>query len=640
MNFRIVLISLLYLLTSGYNFVFGQNSMTKSYNGSDIPMIGSGFNPTCNGPSTTIKFTLPPGESINVTGFDVNYNIQSVGSNSAFAQRSAIHCQNTQVTENYYTGGPGASGTLFNYNRTNVDIANGTYAGGEEITFEMRAWYITIGPCDLSQYYVDGNSWSITLYYGDAFTTPFTGVNTETPKAVFDINGKLKLGNDNAPIETGNIRYNRSSRDFGIGQIIQAYMYKKKEIWEPIHRFEIPRITTGNLSMNVGFSGTSAFFSIASVEDFSAYGIYYTTPTTANPILFSDIMDIPPDLLDGDNVTDPDADPTNELISTLSLSGSILNINESGNSKFINLSSIASPWEVDGADIYFNNNIGIGIVDPQEALDMSGTIQVTKNSSSGDPHINLVETGADFVRLYMENSTTNIAVIAANPKTDTDESIINFFLDGAGDVMTIKGNDRVGINDTSPNSTLHVKHGDGQNQGIRLENTGSDWWNMAVSTGTSDLEIFSEINSTVPRGTFNYTSGAYTSASDKRLKKEISDLHFGWDTFMKIQPTNYIFKADSSNRKQLGLIAQDFKSIYPELVHHNEEQDSYKIDYTGTGVVAIKAIQELYKENLELKSELDLVKSQLLENQFKSQYKLQRLEQQLEAILIQVEKMN
>ena len=128
-----------------------------------------------------------------------------------------------------------------------------------------------------------------------------------------------------------------------------------------------------------------------------------------------------------DEVDDADADANNEKITSVNLSGKILTINEPSNVQTVDLGNIATQWLDDGADIYSSSKVGIGVTDPQEELDMNGTLQVTKNSSSGNPHVNLVETGADFIRFYMENNTGNRAVIAANPETDTQESIMNFF---------------------------------------------------------------------------------------------------------------------------------------------------------------------------------------------------------------------
>lgn len=74
---------------------------------------------------------------------------------------------------------------------------------------------------------------------------------------------------------------------------------------------------------------------------------------------------------------------------------------------------------------------------------------------------------------------------------------------------------------------------------------------------------------------------------------------------MLLNASNYIFNNDPAKREYLGLIAQNVNEIYPKLVQFDEEEDTYRLDYTGTGVIAIKAVQELKKENEELKAQLE-----------------------------------
>jgi len=298
--------------------------------------------------------------------------------------------------------------------------------------------------------------------------------------------------------------------------------------------------------------------------------------------------------------------------------------------------------------------LGIGISNPQKELDVEGTVQIKKNSSSGNPHLNLIEDGPDFVRLNMTNSTNSNIVIAALPSTTLANAKINFNIEGAGDVMTVAGNDRVGINDNSPDYTLDVEAQGGANpfrvgtssasetylkilssgyagiggdpssdlhvhhdntvteNGLRIENnSSSNHWRMFVSSG-GDLRLYNDTqNSHI--GKFDYASGAYSTNSDRRLKDGISDLHFNWEKFMSLNPSNYYFKSDQKKRKQLGLIAQDVEKVYPEIVYKNEESGMYKMDYSGTGVIAIKAVQELKKENEILEQEIITLKKEMNE---------------------------
>lgn len=117
-------------------------------------------------------------------------------------------------------------------------------------------------------------------------------------------------------------------------------------------------------------------------------------------------------------------------------------------------------------------------------------------------------------------------------------------------------------------------------------------------------------------GAFNDVTGEYTWTSDRRLKETFEDLYFSWDQFMQLEPLTYHYKKDKSPTKYIGMVAQDVEKIYPELITYREKEDIYHMNYGGTGVIAIKAVQELKKEVESLKTENEQLKEQL--KQYKS----------------------
>ena len=296
-------------------------------------------------------------------------------------------------------------------------------------------------------------------------------------------------------------------------------------------------------------------------------------------------------------------------------------------------------------------------------LRLNGKLEIKKDSESGDPHLNLYEPEGDFIRLYMQNITNNRVVLAALPKTNTDESILNVYLDGAGNVMSFLGSNRVGINDTSPTAALevdaesgdtplivrsgsnsnllrvnnngdagiggipdadlHVYHPNGSTtRGLKIENSSTNNnWRFYISGSTNDLRLYNNTGSSTI-GRFDYSSGTYFATSDRRAKDNFKALHFDWHSFMQLRPLTYTFKTDHNKKQYLGMIAQDVQEIYPELVNHDETEDKYLMNYSGTGVVAIAAIQSLYKENENLK-----VTNQLLEE------RLEKLEHSFEQLM-------
>jgi hypothetical protein len=110
-------------------------------------------------------------------------------------------------------------------------------------------------------------------------------------------------------------------------------------------------------------------------------------------------------------------------------------------------------------------------------------------------------------------------------------------------------------------------------------------------------------------------AGGLTQASDRRLKKHIAPLTYGLDTVMKLKPSSFQMKqGDGATR--LGFIAQDVKSVIPELIHEEiqqpgpnakpdaKAQSRLAMDYIGLVPVLTQSIQELKREQDALKENI------------------------------------
>ena len=210
---KILVISLVFFGVAGN--LFSQGSITVSYALGDIPTSYNVYSASCNGPLATIAITLPPGDNREVTGIDVSYAMTAASSGWMADQRSQIHFQNGNISEPVYSGFGNANGTFF-YDRDNVTIANGTYAGGTELIFEMRAWRVfgTTSDCNKAFNKIDAGSWLITVFYGAATENPKVGVSTTNPTQALHVAGKLRIGDDGTAPEAGTIRWNTSTEDF------------------------------------------------------------------------------------------------------------------------------------------------------------------------------------------------------------------------------------------------------------------------------------------------------------------------------------------------------------------------------------------------------------------------------------------
>ncbi|MDH3257667.1 MAG: tail fiber domain-containing protein [Nitrospinota bacterium] len=95
--------------------------------------------------------------------------------------------------------------------------------------------------------------------------------------------------------------------------------------------------------------------------------------------------------------------------------------------------------------------------------------------------------------------------------------------------------------------------------------------------------------------------GNFITTSDRRRKKNIEALGNTLDKVMALKPARYHFKTeDDSGSKHFGLIAQDLKEVFPEVVRVNPEGEEFGPGEAGLHTVAyselipvlIKSIQE------------------------------------------------
>lgn len=101
-----------------------------------------------------------------------------------------------------------------------------------------------------------------------------------------------------------------------------------------------------------------------------------------------------------------------------------------------------------------------------------------------------------------------------------------------------------------------------------------------------------------------YVEGAIYNPSDINLKKNIIPLSINQDKLLQLNPVEFSFEKDLTNKKHYGLIAQDVEKIYPELVSNN--QAGYKsVNYIELIPLMLSQIKSMQEEINELKSKID-----------------------------------
>ncbi len=275
-----------------------------------------------------------------------------------------------------------------------------------------------------------------------------------------------------------------------------------------------------------------------------------------------------------------------------------------------------------GADLQFDSKpIGSNVFDTRFRMRQGGEFQVgdissisawahiRNNSTIIKPNLKLEEEGNDFARLELTNNASGGAFwhVAGLPSSTAANAKLNFYFrnaSGGGDRMTITGNGQVGINTSNPSARLTINQA-GQEVGTGLsfrDGTANKDWHI-----THGFALMFHYGDEL-RGFINANTGAYTSASDKRLKSEIRELPDVLERVSLLKPSSYIFKADKSRTRAIGFVAQEVQPLFPELVSESGDDDILGVNYAGFSVVAIRAIQkqqEIISEQSRMISKLE-----------------------------------
>ncbi|GBG31518.1 Myelin regulatory factor-like protein [Hondaea fermentalgiana] len=104
-------------------------------------------------------------------------------------------------------------------------------------------------------------------------------------------------------------------------------------------------------------------------------------------------------------------------------------------------------------------------------------------------------------------------------------------------------------------------------------------------------------------------TSAYSSASDRRWKKDIADLARNLDRVRALRPVTFEFRHEAYPEKsfdrgtQIGFVAQEVEKIVPEVVR-TDAQGMKSVQYASLVPVLVGAVQEL-------KAELDAMRNEL-----------------------------
>ncbi len=210
--------------------------------------------------------------------------------------------------------------------------------------------------------------------------------------------------------------------------------------------------------------------------------------------------------------------------------------------------------------VLHNGNTGIGVLNPVTKLDVVGSNNWDLSNTEGDFRI-----GNSSYRIKM-----GIALAGGGA--------------GAASIRSAGGIERLNLG--AGNTTLLTLNGASGRVGIGTE-------------GPSEkLEVIGNIRAT-----------AFITSSDARMKKQITPLRESLSLLQKLNGYNYYWKEEIiDSTRQIGLIAQEVREIFPELVKENAD-GKLAVNYVGLIPVLIESIKSQQQQIDELKTMLEEVVS-------------------------------
>lgn len=267
----------------------------------------------------------------------------------------------------------------------------------------------------------------------------------------------------------------------------------------------------------------------------------------------------------------------------------------------------------DGIKIQYADDVGVNVLDAGIGgifNGLTGLIARSTNSTNSDIVLGGVSsssTGDDGIIASDPNFPGSDIILRSNDNVfiDLDESnesstssfrVRNglnsalFEIDDTGDV---------GIGTTSPDTKLHIVGGsdaeytDGSGYfvigSVNSTNIVMDNNEIMARSNNASSTLFLQQN-----GGNVAVNGAVVHTSDRRLKKDIKELHYGLNEILALNPVAYKWKdKPKQEHNSLGLIAQELREVISELVtEEDNDEKTLHVNYTELIPVLINAIKE------------------------------------------------
>jgi len=288
-----------------------------------------------------------------------------------------------------------------------------------------------------------------------------------------------------------------------------------------------------------------------------------------------------------------------------------------------------------GTDSTYGGRVGINTVNPTSLLHVKGStgstfISVQDSRSNTDDvagvrfstsanatvnfksfisHIETGTNGQGDLIFAVNNSNTAVDATVSDERMRIKQSgKIRLNEYGEGDFTSGTVTYRLAVN--ASGDVMEIPIGDGPVDGSGTEDYVARW----TDTETLGIGKIRDDNSTVAINTApdssymlkvagnGYFSGTLTEASSLAIKENIENFTPSIDKINKIRPVKYNKKG--SDKKEIGLIAEELEELFPELVEKDENGNPSGVNYSRAVTVLLGGFKELYKELQEIKKRI------------------------------------
>jgi hypothetical protein len=294
-----------------------------------------------------------------------------------------------------------------------------------------------------------------------------------------------------------------------------------------------------------------------------------------------------------------------------------------------------------------SGNVGIGTTSPTEKLDVDGSAtfsgQLTAQTAYIGNYTSVTDYFSEFVKkttiaqfshTNFKNVSNSYALVQDSVGKTTINSASNaniLFTNNNVETARLASNGNFGIGTTSPTEKLDVNGNINVQGNLDILSAGNSHIgsnlprNYLTNVEGTELRTFNN-NTYDTTAKFLphridflksiWVKGNISRSSDERLKENIKPLDES-ETHLKIlqlQPKSYqmIDRECGDNTTDVGLIAQQVKPIFPELVYENDD-GMMSLFYDKVSVLMLQSIKQLQKQIDELNNENIKMKNEIIE---------------------------